>query len=214
VVDQIWHLLHHHDLAALLGLLTVEESGVPVPVPGDVVMMYAGYRVHLGLLIWYQVLLCGVIATLVGSYILYNIGRRGGRPLLKKYGRFLHLTDARQERIERWLGQYGGLAVFAGRLIPGMRCGSSFVAGTFGIRVPTFVIATAASAVVWWSLFLYLGSQLGRRVAPVVERYPYSLLILVGFVLLFSLVPIYVRYRINREESGPAATTGAASLQP
>jgi membrane protein DedA with SNARE-associated domain len=214
VVEQIWHLLHHHDLAALLGLLTVEESGVPVPVPGDVVMMYAGYRVHLGLLIWYQVLLCGVVATLVGSCILYNVGRRGGRPLLKKYGRFLHLSDGRQARIERWLGRYGGLAVFAGRLVPGMRCSSSFVAGTFGVRFPTFVVATAASALVWWSIFLYLGSQLGRRFAPVIERHPYSLFLLVDFAALLSLVPLYVRYRMGREEAVQSASTNTASLQP
>jgi membrane protein DedA with SNARE-associated domain len=213
VVEQIWNLLHHHDLAALLGLLTVEESGVPVPVPGDVVMMYAGYRVHLGLLIWYQALLCGVVATLLGSCILYNIGRRGGRPLLKKYGRFLHLNEARQQQIERWLGHYGGLAVFAGRLIPGMRCSSSFVAGTFGVRFPTFVIATAASAAVWWSIFLYLGSQLGRRFAPVIENHPYSVFILVGFVAMMSLVPLYVRHRMAREESGQVAPK-AASFQP
>jgi membrane protein DedA with SNARE-associated domain len=214
LVEQIWHLLHHHDLVALLGLLTVEESGVPVPVPGDVVMMYAGYRVHLGLLIWYQALLCGVVATLLGSCILYNVGRRGGRPLLEKYGRFLHLSEGRQDRIERWLGRYGGLAVFAGRLIPGMRCGSSFVAGTFGVPFPTFVVATAASAAVWWSTFLYLGSQLGRRFAPAIESHPYSVFIIVGFVALFSLLPLYVRYRMGREEAEQHASTNTASFQP
>jgi membrane protein DedA with SNARE-associated domain len=204
VVEQIWHLLHHHDLLALLGLLTVEESGVPVPVPGDVVMMYAGYRVHLGQAVWYQALLCGVIATLVGSCILYNIGRRGGRPLLKKYGRYLHLSMERQARIEGWLGRYGGLAVFGGRLIPGMRCSSSFVAGTFGVRFPTFILATAASATVWWSLFLYLGSQLGRRFAPIVEGHPYSIFIFLGGAALFSLVPLYVHFRRSREPRVPA----------
>jgi membrane protein DedA with SNARE-associated domain len=195
----IWHLLHHHDLLALFGLLTVEESGVPVPVPGDIVMMYAGYEVHLGQVIWYQALLSGILATLIGSCILYNIGRRGGRPILKRYGRFLHLTLDRQDRIEGWLGRYGGAAVFAGRLVPGMRCASSFVAGTFGIPFPTFLVATAASATVWWSLFLYLGSQLGRRVAPVVAGQPYSVLFLVGGAVLMSLVPLYVRFRMSRE---------------
>jgi membrane protein DedA with SNARE-associated domain len=206
VVEQIWHLLHHHDLLALLGLLTVEESGVPVPVPGDVVMMYAGYRVHLGLVMWYQALLCGIVATLIGSCILYNVGHRGGRPLLKKYGRFLHLSVERQDRIEGWLGRYGGLAVFAGRLIPGMRCGSSFVAGTFGVPFPTFVLATAASATVWWSLFLYLGSQLGRRFAPLLASHPYGIFIFVGFIALISLIPLYVRFRMSREGGLPAST--------
>jgi membrane protein DedA with SNARE-associated domain len=118
---------------------------------------------------------------------------------LQKYGRYLHLPEPRVSRIEGWLARYGGFAVFAGRLIPGMRCGSSFVAGTFGIPYGTFLIATAASATVWWGFFLYLGSQLGRWVVPVVEQHPYTLLFFGGFVLLSALVPAYVRYRMGQE---------------
>jgi membrane protein DedA with SNARE-associated domain len=207
LIEHIWFLLHHYDKAALWGLLTVEESGIPIPVPGDIVMMYAGFRVHRGLMLWYEALLCGVFATIVGSCILYHIGQRGGRPLLKKYGRYLHLPDARVTRIEGWLTRYGGLAVFGGRLIPGMRCGSSFVAGTFGVPYPTFLVATAASAAVWWGLFLYLGSQVGRWVAPVVEQHPYTVFIFGGSVLLAALVPAYVRYRMSQDSVRSATLT-------
>lgn len=199
--EQIWLLLHHYDKLALLALLSIEESGIPIPVPGDLVMMYFGYRVHRGFDLWYQVLLCGVLATLIGSCILYQIGRRGGRPLLKRYGRYLHLNESRQERIESWLARYGGLAVFVGRLIPGMRCGSSFVAGTFGVPYPVFLIGTLASATVWWSLFIYLGAQIGPRVAPYVEDHPHTLLIFLGFLVLTSLLPLYVRFRMAKEHA-------------
>lgn len=204
MIEHIWFLLHHYDKAALFGLLTVEESGIPIPVPGDVVMLYAGYSVHRGLMLWYEALLCGVFATIIGSCILYHIGRRGGRPLLRKYGRYLHLPDARVARIEGWLSRHGGLAVFAGRLVPGMRCGSSFVAGTFGVPYGTFLIATAASATVWWGFFLYLGSQIGRWVAPVVQQHPYTLFVFAGSLLLWALVPAYVRYRMGQEDGRPA----------
>jgi len=197
----VWFYLHHYDKLALFLLLTIEESGIPVPVPGDVVMMYAGYRVNRGAMLWYEVLLVGVCAALIGSCILYNIGKRGGRPLLTRYGRYLHLTDARQERIERWLARYGGLAVFVGRLIPGMRCGSSFVAGTFGVPYPTFFVATAASAAVWWGSFIFIGSRAGTWVAPIVEAHPHTLLVFVGLATLSSLVPLYVRYRMDQEKS-------------
>jgi membrane protein DedA with SNARE-associated domain len=201
VVEQIWFLLHHYDKLALFGLLTIEESGVPIPVPGDMVMAYAGHRVSRGEMIWWEVLLCGVLATIVGSCILYNIGRRGGQPLLRKYGRYLHLTESRQARIEGWLGRFGGLAVFAGRLIPGMRCGSSFVAGTFGVPYPTFLIGTAASALVWWSLFLYLGATFGRLVVPVVEQNPHTLVIFIGLLALSAIVPVYVHFRVGQERA-------------
>jgi len=206
MVEQIWFLLHHYDKAALFGLLTLEESGIPIPVPGDMLMMYAGFRVHRGLMLWYEALLCGIIATIVGSFILYHLGRRGGRPLLLKYGPYLHLTVERQARIERWLGRRGGLAVFAGRLIPGLRCGSSFVAGTFCVPYPTFLIATAASATVWWSIFLYLGSQLARWVGPLFDSHPYTIYFFLGLIVLSALVPLYAHIRMRRD-------AGRAKLQ-
>jgi membrane protein DedA with SNARE-associated domain len=201
VVEQIWFLLHHYDKLALFGLLTVEESGIPIPVPGDMVMAYAGHRVSRGEMIWWEALLCGVLATIVGSCILYNIGRRGGQPLLRRYGRYLHLTEARQIRIEGWLQRFGGLAVFAGRLIPGMRCGSSFVAGTFGVPYLTFLAGTAASAVVWWGLFLYIGATFGRLVVPVFEDHPNTLLIFIGLLALSAILPAYVHFRMGHERA-------------
>lgn len=201
MVEQIWFLLHHYDMVALFGLLTIEESGIPVPVPGDMVMAYAGHRVSRGEMIWWEALLCGVLATIVGSCILYNIGRRGGHPLLHRYGRYLHLTESRQARVEGWLRRFGGLAVFAGRLIPGMRCGSSFVAGTFGVPYPTFLIGTVASALVWWGLFLYLGATFGRLVVPAFEQNPHTLVIFIGLLALSAIVPVYVHFRVGQERA-------------
>lgn len=201
MIAQIWQLLQHYDTLALYVLLAIEESGIPIPIPGDLVMSYFGYRAHLGLTSWSAALLAGVAATQTGSCILYHIGRKGGRPLLQRYGRYLHLNEPKQVRIEGWLAKYGGFAVFLGRLVPGMRCGSSFVAGTFGVRYPAFFLGTLASATVWWSIFLYLGSRLGSWVAPVVEQHPHTLLVFLGFLVLTSLVPLYVRIQMGRDKA-------------
>ena len=201
MIAQIWLLLQQYDAIALYALLTVEETGVPIPIPGDLLMSFFGYRAHLGLTSWSAALLAGVAATQTGSCVLYHVGRKGGRPLLQRYGRYLHMTAQRQERIERGLSQYGGLAVFVGRLIPGMRCGSSFVAGVFGVRYLAFFVGTLASAIVWWSTFLYLGSRLGSWVVPAIEKHPYTLLVFAGFLALSSILPLYVRRQIQRESS-------------
>lgn len=201
MVAQIWLLLQHYDTLALYVLLSIEESGIPIPVPGDIVMSFFGYRAQLGLTSWYAALLAGVAATQTGSCILYHIGRKGGRPLLRRYGRYLHLNEQRQTRIEGWLAKYGGFAVFFGRLVPGMRCGSSFVAGTFRVRYSSFFLGTLASATVWWSLFLYLGSRLGSWVAPVVQEHPHTVLVFLGFLVITSLLPVYVRYQMGREQA-------------
>jgi membrane protein DedA with SNARE-associated domain len=213
LAEHIWFLLHHHSLAAVFGLLTVEESGIPVPVPGDMVMMYLGYQVHRGLLIWWEALLSGVLATLVGSFILYQVGRRGGRPLLRKYGRYLHLDETRLKTVEGWLNRHGSVAVFGGRLIPGMRCASSFAAGTFGVPYPNFFVGTLGSAVVWWGLFLFLGNRLARWIGPAIESNRFAPFMFVGVILFSVLLPLYIRHRMSRErlESASAPANGEAT---
>lgn len=196
----IWQFIVHHNALTLYALLSVEESGIPIPVPGDLVMMFAGYRVHAGFLQWYQALGAGVLATLTGSFILYHIGRQGGRPLLHRYGPYLHLTPSRQERIEHWLTRYGASAVFIGRLIPGMRCGSSFLAGTFEVAYPSFFVATAASAAVWWGAWIFIGSRVGRWVMPVLRERPFALAGFVVMVVFCSGLATYVHFRIAREK--------------
>ena len=94
-------LIDRYDEWAITLFVLVEEAGLPLPVPGDVAMLLAGYRVARGEinLPWILALLEG--ATLIGASVLYWLGAHGGRPLLYRYGAFLHCDRPRLDRIER-----------------------------------------------------------------------------------------------------------------
>ena len=57
--------------------------------------------------------LAGTLGYLLGSLVGWAIGRWGGRPLLERHGRWLHLTPENLDRAERWFDRHG-----AGRGLP------------------------------------------------------------------------------------------------
>ena len=58
------------------------------------------------------------IAVMVRSSILFCVMQRGGRPLLVRYGRYLHLKESRLADIKRWFVRYGRWGIIVARLIP------------------------------------------------------------------------------------------------
>src|SRR5688572_9381847 len=102
---------------AIFLVFLLEESGLPLPLPGDLVLIWAGYRVASGESLFVVVLLVVELATLIGGSVLYWLGLRGGRPLVVRYGRFLHVDEAKLRRAEGWVGRNALVAVFLGRIV-------------------------------------------------------------------------------------------------
>lgn len=85
-------LIHQGAYAPLL-LLLLEEAGVPLPIPGDVVIAYTGYQVSLGTIPYITAFLTLLISVLVGSSALYYFSARFGQLIMLKFGRYLHLNE-------------------------------------------------------------------------------------------------------------------------
>lgn len=200
LLHDLTHMLLHffdvHQLPALFVLLLLEEAGIPLPIPGDTLILLAGTQAHTTLLREsILVVFVACIATIIGSSILFIVMRLGGRPFLLKYGRYIRLSPERVERVERWLMRRGRLAIVLGRLIPGLRIVTTVVAGLSDISYRDFLAATSIAAVIWSMAYFWVGVLFGRNV-PVFVSYvtglidyvPKWLLILtICFLLLASL---------------------------
>lgn len=148
---------HAHQLPALFLLVLIEEAGIPIPIPGDTLVMIAGLQQRRSLLYDVGVIALASLAVFIGSSILYAVMRRGGRPFLQRYGRFLHLHPDRLDRIERWFLKRGRIAIVAGRLIPGLRIPTTVIAGLSGLPYREYAQTCAVAAIIWSALFFYLG---------------------------------------------------------
>lgn len=150
-----------HELLGMFAFIGIEEAGIPLFFPGDMLVIAAGARDRS---IENALVVCAVaaLATSVGSSALYTVVNRKGRPFLDRYGKYLHLNEDRIERLACWFQKHGALAIVIGRVVPGMRTPTTVMAGLFGVPYRTFAPATTVAGVIWALLYFYLGVGIER----------------------------------------------------
>src|SRR5690242_16163548 len=176
--------LDRHGLLAAFVFLLIEEAGVPVPVPGDVLMLVLGVHAREGVVELWQAILATWAGTMIGSTFLYTASRLAGRSLVYRYGRFIRLTPERLDTTERWLKQHGSRAVFLGRLVPGLRIVTAVACGVFEVPFRAYFPAMSLGALLYIVVYTLLGYYLGPPVLNLFEK------IHIPFGLLGSLVPL------------------------
>jgi membrane protein DedA with SNARE-associated domain len=159
------HVLHRFTYLASYGLLYIEESGIPLPAPGDVFVMYVGAHVPRTLLSWIVAWLGLIAVVVLGATNLYLISKRFGRRLVEgRFAHLVHLSPERLDRAERWFARYGVIAIIFGRHIPGFRVPITVAAGVFKVSYPLFAASVAVSTAIWAGVFILIGINFGPRI--------------------------------------------------
>src|SRR5437588_5639995 len=118
IAETIWHFLRAYGYPVFFLLLLVEECGIPLLfVPGDLLVMWAGYRYSIGRENVWVIIALSTAAVALGSSALFAVSRRWGPKVLGFAQRFMHIPPGRVEQAERWMGRWGTWAVIAGRLV-------------------------------------------------------------------------------------------------
>lgn len=158
--DTLLSFASDHLYLALFVLLLIEEAGIPLPVPGDTLILLAGSRVAEGDGSPLAAAALVVLATLIGSSGLYWIARLGGMTVLSRITRWLRIKQDRLDRTGEWIRRHRGPAIVFGRLTPGLRTATTMAAGTFRVSYPAFLAYTALSATIWATLYLLMGAAI------------------------------------------------------
>lgn len=145
--------------AGVFVLMLVESCGIPMP--SEVIMPFSGFLVARGELNFWWVVFLGAFGNLVGSWLAYFIGHRGGRPLIEKYGKYFLISHHDLDLADKWFAKFGDWMVFIGRLLPVVRTYISFPAGIAKMNFKKFSIYTFAGALPWSLLFAWLGVKMG-----------------------------------------------------
>lgn len=200
IADALLAFADHHIYGALFLLLFLEEGGIPLPAPGDTVILLAGAQIDRGQASIPLVVLFVVMATLMGSSVLYWISRLGGMPVVLRVCQFLHIREERLERPGAWVRRHRGVAIVFGRLTPGLRTITTIAAGIFQVDYPAFLVYTAISATIWSAIYVFLGVAIHsfyRNVAHYLFRPSVLSLLLLVFVIAAATVAIQ-RWRAFR----------------
>ena len=133
-----------------------------VPIPSEVTFGFAGVLAGQGHLNIVAVIVVGTIAELIGSMVSYGIGRVGGRPFVRRTGRYLLITHADIDRAERFFTGRGVWAVPLGRCLPVVRSFVSVVAGFVEVPVALFDFLSLIGTAVWVTVISLVGYGVGK----------------------------------------------------
>jgi membrane protein DedA with SNARE-associated domain len=182
------------------------------PAASEVVMLYAGAvaagvfpgthhvsifgaKVGFGIGAFILMALAGTLGYFVGALIGWWIGLRGGRPLLERRGRWLHVTPESLDRAEAWFRRWGNFGVLVGRVTPVVRSFVSIPAGIFEMRLAPYALYTVVGSAVWSFAIAGVGYGLGSSYKSFDNGFKYVEYAIVAGVLVLAA---YLIYRLRK----------------
>jgi membrane protein DedA with SNARE-associated domain len=201
-------------VAVAIGL----ETFIPI-IPSEVIVPMAGWKVSQSAAdpsvlepithapwSWLAVLVVATAGAVAGSLMGYLIGAWGGRPLLDRWGRYVHIYPDDLDRADAWFARYGDWAVFFARLVPLLRALINYPAGVARMPLGRFVLFSTLGSLPWNAALLLVGFLLGenyRHLYDAVRPFEY---VIYAVVLIGGAYVIYrwLRARGSRGEDQPA----------
>lgn len=181
---------HYGYWVVLIGLL-VESAGAPLP--GEMILLVASSyaashpNLHLG---W--IMLIATFAAVTGDNIGYWMGRKGGRPLLNRYGHIFKIKPEHVQQGEDLIRRHGPLAVFLARFIAGLRVLNGILAGVLHMEWRRFFLFNQLGAICWVVAICSLGYLLGNRLPWLIHAVDRTGLALLVLVVLGGLAAWWV----------------------
>ena len=127
-------------------------------------MPFSGYLVSTGRFSLLLVATAGAVGCNIGSAVSYEIGARGGRIWVERWGtRLLLLSAGEIEWADHWFERRGSVTVLVGRLLPVVRTFIALPAGIARMNRASFHAYTFAGSWLWCFALAYLGMKLGER---------------------------------------------------
>ena len=200
VFGDVQPVLEHYGYLAVGGFVLLEDFGVPVP--GEVLLISAAIFAGAGHLNIALVIVVAVFGAIVGDNIGYAVGRRGGRPLAERWGRFVFLTPARLDRAETFFDAHGGKIVTVARFIEGLRQVNGLIAGIAGMHWLKFLGFNALGAVLWVGTWAGLGFLAGAHMVTIYAAFEHYKWYAIGALVVAAAIVITNRVRRGRAARG------------
>jgi membrane protein DedA with SNARE-associated domain len=210
LTSSITSFIGNHGVYAVFGLMAIDAV---FPAASELVMVYAGalasgafsgqhvvlFGSHIssGVAAFVVMALSGTLGYTVGALVGWAVGIYGGRPLLERRGRLLHLSPERLDRAEHWFDRWKGWAVFLGRLTPVVRSFISIPAGVFRAPLAAYTALTLAGSAVWCFALAGVGWGVGKSYTRFDHGFRYAEYAIVAAVVILLVLVVLRRRSSN-----------------
>jgi len=197
----------------LFGLALIDSSMIPIPLPGstDLLLIWLTSERDATALFAVWLAFCAFSGSMIGGYLAWGVGRKGGKAALSHYipKRFLN-------RIIGWMNTHGSWTLGIVTILPPPVPLMPFVvaAGALGVSRARFLTFYSIARLLRYGFLAWFGVTYGRRVVRAWLRslggWTTTIVwVYVGLTVLGIAYGLY-KWRKTQRESLPAPSSSAA----
>jgi membrane protein DedA with SNARE-associated domain len=191
---QLDTFLAAYGLLAVFVVMLLKEFGIPVPIPGDLIMLGVAAQAASSQFDVALAFLVIFVPMLIGGMFQYAVARGPGRRLIYRIGRFIGLTQARLDVMMERVRRGGSAAVAIGLSTPGVRIATTPASGLANLEPRRYVPGLIAGSAFFLGWHFALGYAGGAAIEAL--NIPTPVLIGIGVAVLgFGVLAAVIRYR-------------------
>jgi membrane protein DedA with SNARE-associated domain len=185
-------------------LIAYLENIVP-PIPGDILIVFAGYLAADGLVDFTSVLTLTTIASVFGFMSMYYVGYRWGHGIKQKRHRFWlfrYLDYKYMTRAQAWMSRWGQGVIVANRFLAGTRSIISLISGISHTNIKFTILSSLLSSLLWNGILLGSGWIIKENWELIGSYLSYYSWLILAAILIFVLVRWWMYHKFKKQAKG------------
>jgi membrane protein YqaA with SNARE-associated domain len=176
----------------VLLLAIMDGAGIPIVGGVDLLVVTIAALDHSSA---YWAAGAATLGSLLGSFVLFSIARKGGETYLSRF-----TSHGRGAKLKGWFLEYGLLTVFVPALaiVPLPMKVAVLSAGALGVGPVAFLLVLLVARIPRYVFLAWLGTRLGNDTLPYLKHHTRELIIFA--ILLFSVLYLLIRLLDRRHK--------------
>ncbi len=198
--DVIFYVTRYGYLAIFI-LVFLQEVGLPIPVPNELLLIFSGYLTFTKILLLPVVILTALSADFIAANILYFTFYTTGTFILQKKPKWIPVSAKMIDRLSAKISKGGNVNIFIFRITPFTRGYTSAISGLIHIKPKTFLPIAVFSGIIWATFWVTAGHVIGpywKLFEEDTGRFKTILLIVLATAICLVALTYFLRKRTNK----------------
>lgn len=161
MTDCVLNLINQYGYFGMFLGMVLEA--VIIIIPSEAILATGGILASKNIFTFWNAFLVGLLGSVFCATLIYLMGYIGGKPFIKKYGKYFFMKEEDIEKSDSWFNKYGLYAALIGRNFPIVRTLISLPIGIMRLSFTKFLIYTIIGSIPWTFVFVYVGYALGSN---------------------------------------------------
>lgn len=195
MVDFILDLINRYGYIGMFISMVLEA--VIIVIPSEAILATGGILASKKIFTFWNAFFVGLLGSVFCAIVIYFIGYFGGRPFIKKYGKYFFMKDEDLDKSDSWFNKYGMIGALIGRNFPIIRTLISLPIGIVRLSFTKFLIYTTIGSIPWTFIFVYVGYTLGNS-WTIMNKYTSKLKVPIRILIILLIVTYFYKKIKNK----------------